>query len=378
MTRRVSLRMHDPAATAPLWMRIVTIALGLAVSAIVVGLSSSSPGIYSSMWAATFGSSLGLTQVGQLATPLILAGLAVAIGRRVGLWNVGVDGQLLMGAWAATFVAFHAGGLPGPLLVVLMMFAGLLGGAVWALLPALTRAYLSVNEVITTLMLNFVAALWLSYWTTGPWAANGAQLGSLSTRQVPAGTYLHQFSVGSVTIGLGLVIAVVAVVVAAIALRWLRLGYYATLASGEEATARYAGVSQRGAQLWGFLVSGAIGGFAGVVVELDQVHRYSSALTSNTGYIGLIIAVLAATSLLGLVPVGVLMAVVVAAGNGLRIAGISSDLVLFVTGVLLLFAGAADVAARYRLRVGAPPGAAPVDAVEPPATASPVMEVPPS
>jgi simple sugar transport system permease protein len=223
------------------------------------------------------------------------------------------------------------------------------------LLPALARAYLKVNEIITTLMLNFVAALWLAYWTTGPWEVPTSVSGMLSTKQIPVGADLHQFTLGSTTIGLGIVLAVLAVAAVAAAFRYFRFGYTATLASGEEATARYAGVRQRIIVLWGFLASGAIGGLAGAVMELDQVHSYSTALTNNTGYIGIVIAVLAGTSLVGVIPVAILMGAVVAAGNGLQIAGISSDLVLFVTGVLLLFAGAADVLARYRVRFRAPP-----------------------
>lgn len=350
----VGFRLYDPAAVAPLWLRIATMVVGLALSAVVIDLTSSSTSIYSSIWLSTFGGASGLTGVGQLATPLILAGAAVAVARRVNLWNVGVDGQLIMGAWVATLVARNASSLPGGLLAVVMMLAAMLGGALWVLGPALARAYLKVNEVITTLMLNFIAGLWLTWFATGPWGTNGSQLGALSTEPVPESTFLPDFNIGSFTVGLGLIIAIVVVVLLALAFRYLRFGYHANVASGEEVTARYAGVDQGRVQVFAFLLSGAIGGLAGAVMELDQIHSLSTALTSNTGYIGLVIAVLAGASLLGVLPVGLLLAVVVAAGNGLRIAGVSADLVLLVTGLLLLMGGAADLLVRYRLRFSSP------------------------
>jgi simple sugar transport system permease protein len=348
---RVRLERREAAAVAPLWLRVAAIVISLAIAtALLTAFSTAGSNVFSSLWLSTFGSPGGWTQILQLATPLILAGAAVAFARRAGLWNIGVNGQMFLGAWAGTLVAFTLDELPGGLLGLLMVLAGVLGGALWALVPALLRAYLKVNEIITTLMLNFVAFFFVVYWTTGPWRnVEGAQLGSLASKEVPAGTFLPEFSVESVVVGSGFAVAVMVTLTLWAILRYTRYGYHALLAGGEDSLAAYAGVNPRRTRLWALVFSGAIGGLAGIIVELDQVHRFSTSLTINTGYIGIVVAVLAASSLGGCIPMGLLMATVTAGGIGLRIAGITSDLVLFLTGLLLVFSALADVIARYRV-----------------------------
>lgn len=350
---RVRLERRDAAAVAPQWLRVAAIVIGLAITtALLTSFATPGSNVFHSLWLSTFGSPSGWTQMLQLATPLILAGAAVAFARRAGLWNIGVNGQMFLGAWAGTLIAFAFDELPGGLLALLMVLAGVMGGALWTLVPALLRAYFKVNEIITTLMLNFVAFFFVVYWTTGPWAnVEGAQLGSLASEKVPAGTLLPEFSIESAVVGSGFAVAVVVTLALWAILRFTRYGYHTLLAGGEDSLAAFAGVNPRRTRLWALVFSGAIGGLAGIIVELDQVHRLSTSLTINTGYIGIVVAVLAASSLPGCIPMGFLMAAVTAGGIGLRIAGITSDLVLFLTGLLLVLAVLADVVARYRVAV---------------------------
>jgi simple sugar transport system permease protein len=310
-------------------------------------------GLFSAAWDSTFGSLLGISQLAQFATPLILAGCAVAVAARVGLWNIGVDGQLILGAWAATAVGFHApDGIPGPLLVCLMMLAGLVGGALWILVPAIAYAYLRVNEVVTTLMLNFVAYLWLAYWITGPWTdPSYASLG-LSSKPVPEKAFLPHFTIGSLDIGLAFVIALALAALLWAIFRFTHYGFRTGMVGADERVAAYGGIDVRKLRLQAMLASGAIGGLIGVVVELDRVHRFSSSLSDNTGYLGIVVAALAAHSFAGAVVMGFLVAVLSATGGALSISGVSSSVVLLLIGLLLLFAALADVPARYRLQSG--------------------------
>src|SRR5207244_10993715 len=118
----------------------------------------------------TLGTSLGVTQIFQLATPLVLAGAAAALAQRVRLWNLGIQGQMVAGSWLGTLIAFAVPAWPPALLVPIVLLGALAGGVGWMVVPALARAYLGVSEVITTLMLNFIAGFWVVYWATGPWA----------------------------------------------------------------------------------------------------------------------------------------------------------------------------------------------------------------
>jgi simple sugar transport system permease protein len=354
--QRFSLALHDPTATASLLGRVVAVVVGLAIGAVFLALQPHvGSGLFSATWDSTFGSLLGLSQLGQFATPLILAGCAVAVAARVGLWNIGVDGQLILGAWAATFVGFHAPDrIPGPLLVCLMMLAALVAGALWILVPAIAYAYLRVNEVVTTLMLNFVAYLWLAYWITGPWSdPSYASLG-LSSKPVPEGAFLPHFTIGSLDIGLAFFVALAMAALLWAIFRFTHYGYRTRMVGADERVAAYGGIDVRRVRLQALLASGAIGGLIGVVVELDRVHRFSSSLSDNTGYLGIVVAALAAHSFAGAVVMGFLVAVLSATGGALSISGVSSSVVLLLIGVLLLVAALADVPARYRLGRSAP------------------------
>ncbi len=305
-------------------------------------------GLYSLVWRATFGSALGISQLIELAGPLIIAGCAVAVARRMGLWNVGVEGQLVMGAFLATLVAFGAPELPGPLLIPLMLAAGFAGGAAWALVPALMRAYLNVNEIITGLMLNFAASFWLIYWVAGPWRERGsAQV--LSSRLIPTQAWSPTFDVGSVVIGFGFVFALVVALVLATAARFTLYGFRMSLVGAEDRTAAYTGSNIRRMRLQVLTFSGGLGGLVGVLVELDTIHRFSPSLSSNTGYMGIVVAVLAANSPGACLLAGLLVAFVVAGADSLRLAGVPFDVVLLLSGFILMLAASADVLARYRV-----------------------------
>src|SRR5262249_13312575 len=154
------------------------------IGGILVGLAGANPiALGGQVIKSTFGSAFGFENLGLLITPLILCGLAVAVTGRVGIWNIGAEGQFNIGAVAATAVGIFVVG-PPPLMLVVLFFAGALGGLLWILVPTLARAYAQVNELITTLLLNFVAALLVYYVSTGPWRDKASHM-LASTFKVP-------------------------------------------------------------------------------------------------------------------------------------------------------------------------------------------------
>ena len=174
-------------ATTPavaLAARAGAIVLALVVSGVIVGLHGADPlALGAQVIRSTFGSRFGLQDFGLLVTPLILCGLAVAVTLRIGIWNIGAEGQFAMGALATTAVGIFVTG-PPPVMLVVLFIAGALGGLLWILLPTLARAYVGVNELITTLLLNFVAALAVYYVSTGPWRDKASGM-TASTFKVP-------------------------------------------------------------------------------------------------------------------------------------------------------------------------------------------------
>src|SRR5581483_10040361 len=156
--------------------RIVALVLGLAIGTALAQSYVEGTNVYDTIYRATVGSAYGATAVLAYAAPLTLTALAFAVCFKLRLWNLGAEGQLFMGAWAATGIAFTFPGIPGPLLIALMIVASAIAGAIWVLLPALARVYLGVTEVVTTLMLNFVAILWITYFAFHVWPAPGTPL----------------------------------------------------------------------------------------------------------------------------------------------------------------------------------------------------------
>ena len=292
---------------------------------------------------ATLGSSYGLQQIALVATPLILCGLSVAVCLRMELWNIGAEGQLFMGAWAATAVALHVQG-PVYLMLPLLFLAGLICGALWILIPALARAYLNVNEIITTLLFNFVAILLVNYFAVGPWRDRKVAVLSASYKlpyELPTfgDSYLH----------IGILIALVIAVVLIITMQNTKWGFEVRIVGGNRRAAEFAGIRVVRKMITVMLLSGAIAGVAGVIEVAGTAHRLSGTISTGFGFLGIIVGALAVASPLGVVVVGGLLALLLNAGIVLQTQGVSFNTMLAVNGLILLFAAVGEVAAKYEL-----------------------------
>ena len=149
---------------------LVGIVAALALGLILLWTSGHNPAeVYERMFDSAFVGTDSLSRTLERATPLALTGLSVAVAGSMGLWNIGAEGQMMAGAIVATGVAMMADGLSGPLLIALMIVAGIAGGMVLMLGPALARSHLRVSEIITTLMLVYVAIRVVEWLETGPW-----------------------------------------------------------------------------------------------------------------------------------------------------------------------------------------------------------------
>jgi general nucleoside transport system permease protein len=344
-----SFRLMRRAETKPLYeviCRIVSVLLALLVAGVVIKLIGMSPILMlQKALKSTLGSAYGFEQALVLATPLILCGLSVAIGLRMNIWNIGAEGQLFMGAWAATWVGLF---IPGPpvLILPLMFIAGALAGAIWILIPALARAFLNINEIITTLLLNFVAILFVNYFSIGPWRDSGVGI-LLATKRVPA--ELPTF--GNSYVHYGILIAVAIALVLAFSIQRTKWGYEIRIIGRNRRAGRFAGMPVNRNILLVMLISGAIAGVAGMSELAGNVHRLSGTISNQYGYQGIIVAALSGGAPLVVLPVGFLLAILLNAGIVLQAQGISVNTMLAINGVILLFAAIGWVASQYRLVV---------------------------
>jgi len=323
--------------------RAAAIALALLAAGIILSLFGNNPlALGAQVIKASFGSTYGMEDLGLLVIPLILTGLAVTVAQKIGAWNIGAEGQFYAGAFAATAVGLFVP-VPQPLSLVLMFLAGIAGGSVWILIPTLARAYANVNELITTLLLNFVASLLVYYVSTDAWRDRGGMANS-STARIPA--EIPEFW------GLvhwGLPVAVLLAIGMALLLSFSKWGYEVRLVGSNPAAAKYAGIPARRHLITVMLLSGGIAGLAGMLEIAGTVHRLQGGISNNFGYLGIMVAVLARGSSIGVIFSGALMAFILNSGIILQTQGLTTSVVLAITGLILFLTSIGDELAHYRI-----------------------------
>jgi simple sugar transport system permease protein len=333
-----------------IWLfRAAFIVAGLGVGGAVIQSSiSTGDNVYQVMLQGSVGTSDSINYTITLTTPLILTGAAAAFAYRIGLWNVGIEGQLFIGAWAGMAVALTFPKLDGQLLVPAMFVAAASAGAFWVLVPALARAYLRASEVITTLMLNFVATLWVSYYAAGAWR-DPHYVGAVASVEIPSQTRLPTWQIAGLGVYSGLVLAIVLVLILWALLRFTRYGYQVRIVGDSEQAATYAGMKVRWQKVSALLISGAVGGLAGVVEMTAVVHRLSSALSNNTGYTGIVIAVIAGGSIVASILIAGILGGLASAGNSFTVLGVTPNALFVVTALVLLFAALGERFSHLRV-----------------------------
>lgn len=327
--------------------RFLAILVALAVAVVYVVATVHVPDILGLIVRGTFTTEPGIQELFVLATPFFLTALAVSVPLRVGLWNIGGEGQFFAGAWLATGFSFVLPHLPGPLLIIGMLLAGAVGGAVWIVIPLLAKIYLNVSEIITTLMLNLIVVYWVAYWLTGAWRYGFSQGGTIESRFIPTQAHLPllPFEGG---LDSGIIIAVAILAVVGVALRYSVAGYRSRIVGSGPAVAAFAGVRVRKTVAISLLVAAALAGVAGVLQLAGNSYQLTPGLSNNTGYLGIAVAVLAGDSVIGVAIMSCLLAVIMSVGQIVQIYGVSSEDVFIVIGLLLLLSTVATVLGQYK------------------------------
>jgi general nucleoside transport system permease protein len=292
---------------------------------------------FTGLWNSTLGTPAGFENMLTVAAGLLLLGLAAAIPLKLGLWNIGGDGQLFMGAWGAFAVGQLFPDLNSSLLIPLMFVAAAVCGAIWTIIPALGRVYLNVNEIISTLLFNFIAASWVIYWAGSKWGEE-ASAGSVKSKNVPPQTVLESIPVGDYLIPVGFAVAVIFGAIVWLFLRGSVFGYEMSIIGSSPKAATYAGMPTKRVMLAVFALGGVAAGIAGVVEMLTNVQRFGPALSNNTGYTGVVVAVLAGGFGPELLVMALVFAVIAIAGNILTITGAPGELVFAMYGLTLVCA----------------------------------------
>jgi len=316
---------------------------------------------------AGFGTKLVWVRTLITSTPLILASLAAAVAFRMRIWNIGGEGQLYLGAVGAAGVALALGdSAPATLIIPASLAAGVAAGGLWAALAAFPRAYFRTDEVISTLMLNFVALHLMNYLIFGSesfWRdQNPFYSGFPSGRAIPAAAELPRVWL---RLNAGFPIAVAVALLIWWALRSSRWGFDLRVIGDSPAAARYAGMNVSRRVVSVLVVSGAIAGLGGAILLTGSTHALQpNGIAVGIGYTGIVVAAVSQLDPLAILPVSILIAGLTNAGSSLQAHGIPNNIVVLLQGLVLILVAAAQFFLRNRVRLAAREREHPVSARE--------------
>lgn len=326
---------------------LVAVLLALAIGAILLALSGANPfEAYGALWQGAFGSPTAIQRTLEKSTPLIFSGLAVAFAFKAGLFNIGAQGQLLLGAIVAAYVGFSIEGLPAIIHAPLALLAGGAAGALYGAIPGALKVYTGAHEVITTIMLNYIAINITDYLADGPWKDVAA--GNIVARTPLIAPSAELPLLGSVPFGF--ILALIAAVVTWWLLFRTTLGYEIRTVGLNSSAAQYAGISVARIIILAMVISGFLAGLGGAVETQGIIGRFQPGFNVGLGFDGITVALLGKTSPFGVIPAAILLGAMAAGSTQMQFnAGVAQEITDVITAFILFFV-AADLIIKWLLR----------------------------
>jgi len=348
-------RLEEPSARQTLTVTLGAVIVALILGGVVIAIVGGNPFLtYIYIARASFGNLGVLSDTIVKATPIILTALACSIAFRMKLWNIGAEGQFIMGAWGASAVVL-APMLPAAtsrwLFIPAMALAGMGMGAAWGFIPGYLKAKFNVNEIISSLMLNYIAISWVNYWIFGVWSEGGFQM----SPKFPDGASLPRLSdyassipfLRGLTTHAGLLFGIAAALIVWFIVFRSRWGYEIRLIGDNPQAANYAGVSIVRNTVFVMMLSGALAGLGGMSEVTGVVRRLqTSPIAAGYGFTGIIVAWLAKLNPFAIIVVSILFGALLLAGFQIQPSGIPK----MIQGIILVTLIASDFLLRYRVR----------------------------
>lgn len=355
-TRARMRRLWLPARTVDrlldVGMPILAVAGALLVGALLLWMLGKSPvEAYGVLVRGALGNVSGIAQTLTKATPLLLVGLGICIAFRGGVINIGGEGQIIVGALAATATSLALPGWPWWGLLPLTLLSGVAAGALWGGVPGVLKARLNVNEILTTVMMNQIALQLMYFLLRGP---------MLDPEQIKAGTNIPQSAAMPTEVWLtrliprtqlhsGLIIAVVLAVLVYLLLWRTTIGYRIRAVGLNAAASAYAGIPVRRYMALSMILSGAFAGLAGAVEVTGVHHRALEGLSGGYGFSGIVAALFGKLHPLGAIPAAFLFgSLLVGADRMQRTIQVPSAMIVALQGLVVLFVVASDYYVRRR------------------------------
>ena len=268
---------------------IVGVIIGLMIGALLIMIAGANPvEAYKTMLVGAFGGKRQFTETILQTSPLLLIGLGLTAAFRARVWNIGAEGQYYMGALFGGVIALFYPHWPRPLLLITMLLAGILGGALWGIIPALLKTRKGMNEIISTLMLNYIAILFMEYLTRGPlqdpdgYLPTSAKFAAATRLPLVLNSRVHS----------GFVIALVLVPIIYALLWSTPLGFRLRAVGSKASVARYAGIRVEYVIIFVLALSGGIAGLAGIIEVGNVFYRLKGSISLGYGFSGILVALL--------------------------------------------------------------------------------------
>lgn len=339
---------RDESLLRSLTMQVAAVLLAALIGAVILLISGANPiQAYGALLNGSFGSMTVLARTLDKATPLVFSGLAVAFAFRAGLFNIGAQGQLLLGAMTSAVVGFAVKGLPPLVHIPLALLAGALAGGLYGAIPGALKTFSGAHEVITTIMLNYIAINITDYLADGPFKDTSAGNIVARTPQILDSAKIP--TVGGLPLGFLIAIFV------AIFIWWLlwktTIGFEIRTVGLNPHAARYAGIAVSATVILAMVLSGVLAGLGGAIETQGVVGRYQPGFNVGLGFDGITIALLGKTHPFGVLPAALLVGAMKAGSNEMQFsAGVAKEITDVIQALILFFI-AADVIIRWLLRM---------------------------
>lgn len=322
--------------------------IGVLIGALLIRLTGADPvDAYGTMLRGAFGGSRRITETILKTGPILMIGLGLTAAFRARVWNIGGEGQYYMGALAGGIVALYLTQLPRPLLLVVMCLAGVVGGIVWAMIPALLKIKVGMNEIISTLMLNYVAVLLMEYLVRGPlqepdgFLPISAQFDPATELPTILGTRIH----------VGIILVMLLVPVVYYLLWHMPLGFRMRAVGSRASVARYAGMNVEKTIVIALAISGGLAGLAGIM-EVTNIHsRLKGGISGGYGFSGILVALLGRMNPIGVTIASIFFATLVIGAETMHVvAGLPPELADAIQAIIVLSVLAVDALVSKRSR----------------------------
>ena len=341
MIKRASISKKQSSA-----IRLMAVFFALIMSGLFILLMGHNPiEVYISMAKGAFGSIYRIKDTITLTIPLVITSMGIMIAFKMKFWNIGAEGQILMGGLFASYIALNYSFLPKVTLLLLMFIVGFIGGGLWALIPALLKVKFDTNETIVTLMMNYIALQWITFLQYGPWK-DPKSMGFPKIANFSSNAVMPKI----LGIHIGWIFALLLVAIIYFVFKSTKQGYQITVVGESKDTARYSGINVNKVLIIAMIFSGGLCGITGMMQASAVNQTLNTQLAAGYGYTAIITTWLTGLNPLLIVPVSLLFAAMTKGGSFIQTAfQIPQSAAQIIQSVILFFVIGSEFFIQYKL-----------------------------